>query len=108
MSNADSTSKYSSQLNNLADRLHQDMDVLKTVQSNFGGTLQKELEALAKRGREVSLISHYYVSALVDIIVTIRLLSWTRSSLMRNSRVSPPVSTHIKRSPRLSRWLIKR
>jgi len=30
------------------------MDLLKTVQTNFGGTLQRELEALAKRGAEVS------------------------------------------------------
>ena len=51
--NAGSTSAYSQKLNSLADRLHQDMDVLKTVQTNFGGTLQRELEAFAKRGAEV-------------------------------------------------------
>lgn len=53
--NAGSTSAYSQKLNSLADRLHQDMDVLKTVQTDFGGTLQRELEALAKRGAEVGL-----------------------------------------------------
>lgn len=52
--NKGSTSAYSQKLSILADRLHKDMDLLKTVQTNFGGTLQRELEALAKRGAEVS------------------------------------------------------
>lgn len=52
--NKGSTSAYSQKLSTLADRLHKDMDLLKTVQTNFGGTLQRELEALAKRGAEVS------------------------------------------------------
>ncbi len=48
--NTDAANAYGSELGQMADQLRHDVSVLKRVQSDFGKTLQTELEAFAQRG----------------------------------------------------------
>lgn len=50
--NTDAANAYGSELGHMADQLRHDVSILQRVQSDFGKTLQTELEAFAKRGAQ--------------------------------------------------------
>jgi hypothetical protein len=51
--NTEATNAYGAELGKMADQLRHDVSTLQKVQSDFGKTLQAELEAFAERGAKV-------------------------------------------------------
>jgi hypothetical protein len=51
--NTEAANAYGAELGKMADQLRHDVSTLQKVQSNFGKTLQTELEAFAERGAKV-------------------------------------------------------